>query len=155
MGIPKKMIDHYSKPLTADQVNYLHKLHDVTIEKCDVYMDFSISLNYCINDTYLGDDTINSQDTKLTHFNWCWVKTINDFSDENLFFVEKGEHYYYFLNYFTDTFYNIEDNNKPDLDWVKNYWVNTFRFDGTKTKYEYNVFIQVYRLLDEYFLNND
>jgi predicted RNase H-like HicB family nuclease len=88
----KNLIDYFSKPMTSDQINYLNKLHEVTVEKCEVYRDFIISLNYCIYDTYLGDDVINSEDILLTHYNWCWSKTIDNFGEENLFFVEKGEH---------------------------------------------------------------
>ncbi len=151
----KNLIDYFSKPMTSDQINYLNKLHEVTVEKCEVYRDFIISLNYCIYDTYLGDDVINSEDILLTHYNWCWSKTIDNFGEENLFFVEKGEHYYYFLNYFSDTFYNIDEKIDLDLNNIDDYWSNLFRFDGNKTKSQYNVFIQTYKLLDDYFLNND
>lgn len=152
---PKNIVDYFSKPLTSDQINYLNKLHEVTVEKCELYRDFIISLNYCIYDTYLGDDVINSEDNLLTHYNWCWQKTIDDFGEENLFFVQKGEHYYYFLNYFSDTFYNIEEKTDLDLSGTDDYWSNLFRYDANKTKSQYNIFIQVYKLMDDYFLNND
>lgn len=149
------MVDYYSKPLTSDQISYLNKLHEVTLEKCEVFRDYVITLNFCICDTYLGDDVINSDENLLIHFNWCWERIIDNFGQENLFFVEKGEHYYYFLNYFTDTFYSLDDKTKVDLNDADDYWTNIFRIDGNKTKSQYNVFIEVYRLLNEYFLNND
>lgn len=156
MGTPSKnIIDYFSKPLTSDQINYLNKLHEITLEKCEVYRDFIISLNYCIYETYLGDDIINNEDSLLLHYNWCWRKTIDNFGEENLFFLEKGEHYYYFLNYFSDTFYNIEDKSSFDLKYIDDYWSNLFRIDGNKTKSQFNCFIEVYKLLDKYFLNND
>lgn len=152
---PNKFVDYFAKPLTQEQLSYLNKLHEVSIEKCEVFRDFAISLQVTIYDTFLGDDVINTDDKLQGHFNWCWTKILDDFSMEDLFFAEKGEHYYYFLNFFTDTFYNVEYKDQLDMNTAEDYWFNIMRIDGLKTKSQYDVFIQTYKILNEYFLNND
>ena len=103
-----KFIDYFSKPLTFDQLNYLNNLNSVTIEKVELFRDFTITLTYYIYDTYLGDDVMYKESDITGHFNWCWNKTISNFVKENIFFEERGEHYYYHMNYFMDTFYNSD-----------------------------------------------
>ena len=154
MGLPNKYVDYYSKPLNQDQLNYLNRLNDVTIEKVELFRDFAISLFYTVYRTYLGDDIINNDEDMLNHFNWCWVKVIDDYSMENLFFVEKGEHYYYFVNYFTDKFYMLENKDNMDLEEITQYWSNIFSIDQIKTKSQYDIFIELYKIQNNYFLNN-
>jgi hypothetical protein len=155
MGSTNRFIDYYSKPLNQDQLNYLNKLNDVTIEKVELFRDFTLSLFYTVYQTYLGDDVINNDEDMVIHFNWCWNKVIDDYSMENLFFVEKGEHYYYFLNYFTDKFYILENKDTIDLNEIVQYWSNIFSIDQIKTKSQYDIFIELYKIQNNYFLNND
>jgi len=155
MGSTNRFIDYYSKPLNQDQLNYLNKLNDVTIEKVELFRDFTLSLFYTVYRTYLGDDVIKNDEDMVIHFNWCWNKVIDDYSMENLFFVEKGEHYYYFLNYFTDKFYILENKDTIDLNEIVQYWSNIFSIDQIKTKSQYDIFIELYKIQNNYFLNND
>lgn len=154
MGIKNKYIDYYSKPLTQEQLNYLNKLNDVTIEKVEIFRDFTTSLFYIVYRTYLGDDVIINNDDILNHFNWCWSKAIHNFNQENIFFNEKGEHYYYFNNYFITKFYTCENKDNILLEDIVEYWSNIFSIDQIKTRSQYDIFIELYKLQNNYFLNN-
>lgn len=148
-----KFIDYFSKQLSLEQIEYLNQINQVTPEKVELYRDFIISLGYIIHNTYLGDDTIVDDDNILVHFTWCWQVNINNFNMEHINFKEKGEHYYYYLNYFTEMYYKNTDKNDDLFERIVSFWENVFSVTKLKTKSEYDIFIEVYKTQDKYFLN--
>jgi hypothetical protein len=146
-----KFIDYFSRPLTPDQISYLNNLNAVTIEKVELYRDFTISLAYIICSTYLGDDVIFNEDQINVHFNWCWNKVITDFEKEKILFKERGEHYYYHFNYFMDVFYNAEVKDDKLFDKIYNFWSDIISIDKIKTRSEYDIFIELYKVQNKYF----
>ena len=146
-----KFIDYFSRPLTYDQLNYLNNLNGVIIEKVELFRDFTISLAKLINETYLGDDIIINDELISTHFKWCWDKTIKEFEKEKLMFKEKGEHYYYHLNYFVDIFYNSEIKDAILLAKICDFWSDIISIDKIKTRSEYDIFIELYKIQSKYF----
>lgn len=149
-----RFLDYVSRPLTYDQLSYLHTLNGVTIEKVEVFKDFTTSLTYLIYDTYLGDDTIKNETDRLTHFNWCWKKNIENFLAEGLRFKESGEHYYYHLNYFMDIFYLSEWKDDVLFNKILFYWNEIITMNKAMTKSEYDIFIELYKIQNKHFLNN-
>ena len=89
-----------SKPLNDDDVEIWFNVNNMTIEKRQLYADFCISLVDLIQTTYLGNsedekketDINLSNDDKMNHFSWCWEKTIENFSKENIKFKINGKH---------------------------------------------------------------
>jgi hypothetical protein len=68
----------------------------------------------------LGEEKSNetkvtlSDDDKTKHFDWCWNKTIGNFKKEEIAFNLKGDHYEYFLSFFTEIFYNQKESRIKD-----------------------------------------
>ena len=138
--------------MSSDQLIYLNTINNVVTEKIELYNDFVISLCYLIHDTYLGDDVyVNIEDVK-SHFDWCWYKNIENFEKENINFVIDGEHYYYFLNYFTEIYYRNQDKTKLLFNKIVDFWVGIFSLNKNKTKSEYDIFIEVYKTINKYFI---
>lgn len=149
-----KFLEYFSKPLSFEQLTYLNSINNIVPEKVELFRDFSISLSYLIDDTYLGDDVVLYQDDQISHFNWCWKKNLDNFKKEKIFFQEKGEHYYYYLAYFMDVYYSNSSKTKDLFDKIIIFWDDTMSIEFTKTKSEHDLFFEVYKTLDKYFLNN-
>ena len=148
-----RFIDYFSKQLSFEQIEYLNNINHVVIERVELYCDFAISLCHIINDTYLGDDTIMDDNHILSHFNWCWTTNVENFQKENTKFKKNGEHYYYYLNYFTEIYYKNENKNKLLFNKIIEFWESIYSFKIRKTKSEYDIFIEIYKVQDKYFLN--
>jgi hypothetical protein len=146
-----RFIEYFSKPLNNEQLIYLNTINKVIPEKIELYNDFIVSLCYLIYDTYLGDDVMSEENEQISHFNWCWNKNIENFEKEHIFINRKGEHYYYYQNYFLEMFYCNQDKSKVLFGKIAEFWVNTFSLIKNKTKSEYDMFIEVYRLMCKYF----
>lgn len=146
-----RFIDYFSKPLTTEQILYLNNINNISYDRVEIYHDFIISLLYTINETYLGDDVIKCDDDRLSHFNWCWNKVIDNFNEENIKIQKKGEHFNYFYNYMITLFY-LDKERTDDL--IKNYlifWDDIMISIDSKTKSEYDLFVDVYKIMNKYF----
>jgi len=146
-----RFIEYFSKPLSTEQLTYLNNINNVIPERVELYCDFIISLGYLIHDTYLGDDVIIDDDDRKSHFNWCWNKNIEYFGKENIKFIVNGEHYYYFLSYFTEIFYSNQDKSRLLFNKIIDFWANILSLTKIKTKSEYDIFIEIYKILNKYF----
>lgn len=104
------------KPMSDDDVEIWFNMNNMVIEKRELFSDFTIGLYRLIVKTYLGNDWDPTSETgvklsdeeKEKHFDWCWNKTIENFSKENIKFNYKGEHREYFHQFFMDLFYHAE-----------------------------------------------
>ncbi len=133
---------------------YLNTINSISPEKVELFRDFSISLTYLIEDTYLGDDVIQTQDDQINHFNWCWDQNIKNFSRENIIFQTKGEHYYYYLAYFIDIYYGNSNKTKGLFQKIVGFWDDILSIDVLKTKSEHDLLCEIYKIMDKYFVNN-
>ena len=105
-----------AKPMEYEEIDAWYKANNIIPELSDLFRDFCFSLLNLVQDTYLGDISNNNKETnigltledKVSHFDWCWKKTVDNFSKENVFFVKTDESYDYFKNFFMDVFYNQE-----------------------------------------------
>ena len=78
------------KPVSNDDVEIWFNMNNMVPEKRELFSDFTFSLYFLIRDTYLGDEFSQTQETKVilseeekkNHFDWCWKKTIDNFSKE-------------------------------------------------------------------------
>ena len=119
----------------------------------DLYYDFSFSLYYLILDTYLGDEKNNetkitlSDEDKIKHFEWCWDKTIDNFKKEEIAFNRKGDHYDYFLSFFTEIFYNQKESKIKDSIGV--FFNDLFDRKKPFTKSDLDMISSIYKSLDK------
>jgi len=147
-----RFVEYFSKPMNNEQIIYLNNINKVMPERAELYCDFIISLSYLVYDTYLGDDVIITYDDQKGHFNWCWNKNIENFKKENISIPSSGEHYYYYFNYFNEIFYKNGDKSKPLFNKILEFWYNTFSLVKNKTKSEYDLFVEIYKIMNKYFM---
>jgi hypothetical protein len=100
-----------TKPLPKEELIIWFNIHNMTYEKIELYGDVFKSLNQIILDTYLGDTIFETKiiltdEDNLSHFEWCWKKTIDNFKKEDIHIKYEGEHKDYFKSFYMDTFYN-------------------------------------------------
>lgn len=147
----EKFIEYFSKQLSLEQIEYLNHINEVIPEKIVLYRDFILSLFCLIHDSYLGDDVIDTDEHITEHFNWCWNTNIENFKKERVFFSKTGEHYYYHLNYFKEIYYNAEKYENL-FNKIFSFWGEILTVSNLKTKSDYDVFIEVYKIQDKYLL---
>jgi hypothetical protein len=142
-------------PVNHDDVEVWFNVNNMIYEKRQLFSDLTFSLYYLISSTYLGDDLDNtsetklvlSQEDKLTHFDWCWKKTLDNFSKENIKFNVKGEHREYYEKFFMDLFYNAE--NKTISENIVNFFQELFDEEKMFTKSDLDMLTEIYKLLNK------
>jgi len=144
---PDQFFEYLAKPLTPEQVDVWFKAHNIDSEKSNLFFDYICSLYNLIFDTYLGEDVINTEENKKSHFNWCWNKNLNNFKLENVHFKSNGEHYDYFWNFFSVSFYSgDEDDDFGEK--VDDYLSKLFKLHVQKTKSDLEVLTDIYKLME-------
>ena len=143
------------KPVNHDDVEVWFNVNNMIYEKRQLFSDFTFGLHHLIKSTYLGDDIdiktetklILSQEEKLSHFEWCWKKTMESFSKENIRFNIKGEHRDYYEKFFMDLFYNAE--NKTISENIDAFFEELFDEDKMFTKSDLDMLTEIYKLLNK------
>ena len=141
-----------AKPLPKDEIIIWLNIHNMTYEKIELYGDFFKSLNQTIIDTYLGDNTsetkiLLSLNDNLSHFEWCWNKTIENFNKENIHFNSKGEHKEFYHKFFMDLFYNTDD--KVIADNIEKFFKELFNEKKAFTKSDLDMLTDIYKRLNK------
>ena len=141
-----------AKPLPKDEIIIWFNIHNMTYEKIELYGDIFKSLNQIIVDTYLGDDVsvtkiVLSDEDKVSHFEWCWKKMINDFRRENISIKYDGEHKEYFKSFYMDTFYNQpEDSVKQS---IPKFLKEIFDVRYMYSKSDLDLLTELYKLIEK------
>jgi hypothetical protein len=149
----ENFFNYIAKPMLPEDVDIWFKVNNIIPEKMDLYYDFSFSLYYLILDTYLGDEKNNetkitlSDEDKIKHFEWCWDKTIDNFKKEEITFNRKGDHYDYFLSFFTEIFYNQKESKIKDSIGV--FFNDLFDRKKPFTKSDLDMISSIYKSLDK------
>lgn len=142
-----EFIEYISKPMERSDILLYFKIHNVKIEKLNLYVDFTETLYHYVTTTYMGDDITDDMD-KIKHFNWCWSKTINGFKKEKIYFND-DELYMYFLSFYEESFYKENDKSEKNITKLKQYWGKIFNFYMVKTKSELDTLIELYKIFDK------
>ena len=141
-----------TKALPKDEIIIWFNIHNMTYEKIELYGDVFKSLNQIIVDTYLGDDVsvtkiVLSDEDKVSHFEWCWKKMINDFRRENILIKYDGEHKEYFKSFYMDTFYNQpEDSVKQS---IPKFLKEIFDVRYMYSKSDLDLLTELYKLIEK------
>jgi hypothetical protein len=141
-----------SQPVPKEDVIIWFNVHNLSYEKIELYGDFFKSLNQVILDTYFSDEgqytrIIMSNEDNLSHFEWCWGKTIVDFKNELISFNTEGQHKDYFKSFFIDTFYNSSEKNLKIA--IPEFLEDVFNLDKPFTKSDLEILTEVYNLLEK------
>ena len=144
--LPEQFFKYVAKPINRDEMMMWVKAHNINAQKSELFFDYVDSLIGLITETFLGDDVIGDDDARLSHFNWCWNKTIDNFRKENVYFNREGEHYEYFWNLVYESFYI--DKNKRESGELEKFFTLLFKLYILKSKSELDVLLELYNILD-------
>jgi len=155
----ENFFSYISKPIDKEDLQIWIDSNNICYNKFELYSDFVSSLVNLIYETYLGNEMdkstnirLNEEDNKK-HFDWCWNKTIERYNREEIFFTEKGEHYNFFSNFITETFYN---QNISEVKYSLNKFFNEiFNLDGLHTMSDLDLLKTIYKSLDKNLENNN
>ena len=141
-----------SKPIPKDEITTWFNVHNMYYERIELYGDIFKSLNQIIVDTYLGSDVnetkiVLSEEDNVSHFDWCWIKTIDSFRKENIIIKENGEHREYFELFFLDSFYNQKDFSIKES--ISLFLVQIFKIDNAFSKSDLDLMTELYKLLEK------
>ena len=112
MDNPKNFIEYIGKYLPREQTKEFFAQQNIKVEQTDLFIDFTITLLSSLYESYLGDDIISNDNDRLSHFNWVWKKTINQYKKEKIKFKEEGYHKDYFWYFLHENFYVGKDKDK-------------------------------------------
>jgi len=143
------------KPVSHDDVEVWFNMNNMIYEKRELFSDFTYSLYYLIKSTYLGNEYDDNNETKVilndddksSHFDWCWNKTIENFTKENLKFNSKGDHRDYFEKFFMDLYYNADS--KLIRDNIQKFFEDLFDEEKAFTKSDLDMLTDVYKMLNK------
>ena len=143
------------KPVNREDVEIWFNINNMIYEKRQLFSDFTFSLYDTIKTTYLGDDITNPSETKIilsqqekeNHFEWCWNKTLENFSKENIKFNLTGEHKDYYEKFYMDLFYNAESNKISGN--ILMFFEELFNEDKMFTKSDLDMLTEIYKLLNK------
>ena len=141
-----------SKPVPKEEVIIWFNVHNMNYEKIELFGDIFKSLNQIVLDTYMGDDIKETkismtQEDKELHFEWCWKKTVDDFTKEGIGINPEGEHKNYFKGFYLDTFYNPDEKNVRDA--IPTFVYDVFDVDKQFTKSDLDILTELYKLLEK------
>jgi hypothetical protein len=132
-----------------EQIDIWYRAHNIIREKSELYYDFLSSLLNIIDETYLGSDVIRTDEDMMNHFYWCYNKVISNFEQERIMFIPipKSTHYEYLWLLFYKSYYTSTTENKVQI--LHDYFKLIFDFNKVKTSPEIEVFIDLYKILDQ------
>jgi hypothetical protein len=141
-----------ANPLPKDEIIIWFNIHNMTYEKIELYGDVFKSLNHIILDTYLGDDVSEtkitlSEEDKISHFDWCWKRVIEDFKRENIIIKYEGEHKEYFKSFYMETFYNQK--NVKIKNSIPKFLSEIFDVTMTYSKSDLDLLTELYKLIEK------
>lgn len=141
-----------AKPLPKDEIIIWFNIHNMTYEKIELYGDVFKSLNHIISDTYLGDEFSEtkitlSDDDKMSHFDWCWKRMINDFRRENILIKYDGEHKEYFKSFYMETFYNQNEDKIKNS--IPKFLSDIFDVGMMYSKSDLDLLTELYKLIEK------
>ena len=147
-------LNYITKNLDPEQVDIWFRVNNIIPEKMELYYELSYSLYLLISGTYLGSSDDNTetkvkmdQSDNQKHFDWCWNKTIDSFSKENIFFEKEGEHRDYFYSLFSEIFYHQtkgEIRNSIDV-----FFNDLFSREKPFTQVDLDLIYNIYKSLDK------
>ena len=141
-------------PVPDDEAEVWFNVHNMIIEKRQMYGDLCLSLFKLVEDTYLGnesDSTTNriilSQEEKDAHFDWCWKKTIENFEKENVRFKVQGDHKTYMKEFLDEIFYDQKE--EQIIDNIHEFMISLFDEEKSFTKSDLTIMTEIYKVFEK------
>jgi hypothetical protein len=149
-----RFFDWLAKPMSQEDITAWYLANNITPELTELFRDFCLSFLNLLNDTYLGDDFSENQETKIgmtteqkqDHFKWCWKKTADNFSKENIDFKFGEQDSEVFEGFFFEIFYNQKDFEIKGA--INDFFKQIFDYKFKKTKSDIEIFTDIYKVLE-------
>lgn len=130
-----------------EELDFWFRYNNVSREKINLFYDFIASLDDLIESTYLGVDVIDDEIKFKGHFNWCWKKTIENFTKERIFFKETGDHFEYLWTFYFEAYYNQKLSNNEIL--IHEYYFKIFNLTTSKTPVQLDILLTIYKMFNQ------
>jgi len=148
-----------SKPMNPEDVDAWFRANNIIPEYSELFKDFTLSLYYLIQNTYLGDSHGETNDTKIgmteedkkNHFKWCWVTTLDSFEKENILFDFSENDYDYFESFFFEVYYEQGDFKVKIA--IETFFKELFKKNRAFSKSDLEMFTDVYKVLERSLVN--
>lgn len=144
------------KPLEQTQIDKYLESNDINIQKAELFLDIFSSLHKTIEDTYLGthgnsahlNDVHYNDDDIENHFEWCWLKTVNNFENEGVYISNDGPHKEYLKMFFYDSFYNQKEISvRESIDFFFN---TIFSVEKVQTGADLEILNEMYKMMESH-----
>lgn len=144
-----------TKPMSPEEIDAWYKANNIIPEMSDLFRDYCFSLLKLIDETYLGNEENTPKETsiqlsdedKLSHFTWCWNKTISNFEKENIVFSDNKETFEYFKSFFMEVYYNQEQQIIKNS--LSDFFSTIFNKNNKHTKSDLEMFTELYKQLEK------
>lgn len=130
----------------SEDLDIWYKTHNIIFEKNELYYDFFNSLFELIEETYLGQDVLNTEENISNHFKWCYNKLITNFETENINFKNGGPLYDYLLFFFLESYY--KEPTPKSIENIYEFFNNLFDFARNKNESELETYKFLYKLFN-------
>ncbi len=126
-------------------------------EKTEIYKKFTLLLLNNISEFYLDKKSLNNDTDIKNHFNWCYLRTCDKFSEEGYNFhyndtLKEYFYIYYYENIYKSTKFDTKDNITKKL--FEEFWKKIFDISTTKDKNIIAILAELYKLFDKSVNNN-
>jgi hypothetical protein len=143
----EEFIEDISTEKYKHQIDIWYRAYNIHREKIELFYDFLSTLYNLVDTTFLGVDVLYNENDQRNHFIWCWNKLITDFGKERIYFKEKGNHYEYFWNFFSEAYYLVKMEEETPR--INDYFEKLFDFRHRKTRSELDIVTELYKLLEQ------
>jgi hypothetical protein len=146
MDNPKNFIEYIGRFLPKEKTKEFFNDQNIKVEQTDLFIDFTITLLSYLHESYLGDDSINNDTDRYSHFNWLWNKTVDQYKKEKIIFKREGYHKDYFW-YFLHENYYITKNKETIVVGMKEFFRSVLDITKDKTMSDLDNMKIIYELL--------
>lgn len=140
-------IEYISPENYKKQIEVWYRAYNISREKTELFHDFLISIYDLVDETFLGKEVMENEEDQKNHFDWCWDKTILNFTKEKIYFKSRGNLHEYFWNFFLEAYYFPIIEDKPTK--IKEYFTKLFDFNYIKSRSELDMVMEIYKLLEQ------
>lgn len=131
-----------------EKISTWYSANNIIREKSELYHDFIYSLITLIDQTYLGEDALETQEDMINHFSWCFNKVLSDFEKERITFSPVSTTTYDYLWYFLYKGYYTSDIDNP-VEPLLEYFDFLFNPQAVKSPMEVDSFMDFYKIFDQ------
>ena len=121
-------------------------------ERTEIYKKFTLLLLDIISEFYLDKKSLNNETDIQNHFNWCYLRACDNFSEEGYKFHYNDSLKGYFYTYYYENVYKsakFDTKEKLTKKLFEEFWKKIFDISTTKDKNIIAILAELYKLFDK------